>query len=462
MSYLLALFMAPIWGYAQMDPESAEATYPTIHIPQDSANLARLKQINRDIWQPFSEAYADYDAAKLMSILTGDFIRATGGVEPDIKDFAAYREHVAQHFDWNKETGFRVKIAFTFFERAAGETAASERGIYRYTRIGADSTENSYYGRFHVIHKLVNGTWKIAVDYDSNEDWTISEGDFFAGRPTEVLAVPEMLDFDFANSEDPEFAATITPDGNQFFFNRTTPDRKQMFLFQLELVEGDWMEPAKPSFSDSGFSDIDPMLSPNGQQLFFTSNRPTNGKAAKDYDIWVSQRRADGWSPAKPLGSGVNSPEDEVFCSLTATGDLYFSRFIGNKAKIFRAAFQNGNYLPATEVKLPGTDTCSVSNPAISPDGKWLVFTSSELGGKGSADLFASQKMPNGQWSAPRNLAGANCEFADFAPAFSPDGQHLFFTSERPGVVQDFPKGKRRPGDLYRILWDFIRPETGN
>jgi hypothetical protein len=60
----------------------------------------------------------------------------------------------------------------------------------------------------------------------------------------------------------------------------------------------------------------------------------------------------------------------------------------------------------------------SISNPAISPDGQWLVFASGEMGGKGSADLFVSKNTGNGQWSAPVNLARLNSPFAEFAPAF--------------------------------------------
>jgi hypothetical protein len=44
----------------------------------------------------------------------------------------------------------------------------------------------------------------------------------------------------------------------------------------------------------------------------------------------------------------------------------------------------------------------------------------------------------------------------DFAPSLRPDGRHLFFTSERPGVVASVLEGERPPGDLYRIELDAL------
>jgi Tol biopolymer transport system component len=62
-----------------------------------------------------------------------------------------------------------------------------------------------------------------------------------------------------------------------------------------------------------------------------------------------------------------------------------------------------------------------------------------------------ASRAHDGVWSPAQNLGAAvNSPFADFAPAFSPDGKYLFFTSERPGVVPT-PVSGRPPGDIYQI-----------
>lgn len=97
------------------------------------------------------------------------------------------------------------------------------------------------------------------------------------------------------------------------------------------------------------------------------------------------------------------------------------------------------------------TTAASESNPAISPDGTLLVFVSDREGGQGGADLYAS-RAHGGAWSPARNLGPlVNSPLADFAPAFSPDGKYLFFTSERPGIVPTPTSGSRPPGDIYQI-----------
>jgi hypothetical protein len=41
-----------------------------------------------------------------------------------------------------------------------------------------DSTQRIYFGKFHVILERESDTWKISMDYDSNENGTIDEKSF--------------------------------------------------------------------------------------------------------------------------------------------------------------------------------------------------------------------------------------------------------------------------------------------
>ena len=103
-----------------------------------------------------------------------------------------------------------------------------------------------------------------------------------------------------------------------------------------------------------------------------------------------------------------------------------------------------------TAALLDDTATGTETNPAISPDGTLLVFASDRDGGIGGADLYL-RRLRDGAWSTAANLGPAiNSPLADFAPAFSPDGKYLFFTSERPGIAPTPPSG-RPPGDIYQI-----------
>ncbi len=168
--------------------DKPERPLPKVHIPQDAENLARLREIDRDIWAPFMEAYATEDAGKYINLHTPDLVRATGGKDAGVKDLANYKANVQGQFEWTKGQKAKPSIAFAFFERVAGAATASERGIYRYTLTYSDGEQFHYYGKFHVILRKMDGTWKIAVDYDSDEDGGVGEADFAAGLPPGVFA----------------------------------------------------------------------------------------------------------------------------------------------------------------------------------------------------------------------------------------------------------------------------------
>lgn len=196
-NYLLLSLLFPFAAAAQTE---LTRSFPQIHIPPNAENVARLKEINRDIWTPFAGAYAESDAEKYLGLHTPDFIRANGGARAGVKDLAAYRESVTRGFQWGKDNNRRTAIAFTFFERISGENLASERGIYCYTSMAPDGSQQHFYGKFHVFHRKTDGVWKIAVDYDSNEDGAIGAADFEAGLPphrfgcmAEAIALDDSL-----------------------------------------------------------------------------------------------------------------------------------------------------------------------------------------------------------------------------------------------------------------------------
>jgi hypothetical protein len=75
--------------------------------------------------------------------------------------------------------------------------------------------------------------------------------------------------------------------------------------------------------------------------------------------------------------------------------------------------------------------------PAISRDGRSLYFSSNRPGGSGGQDIWlATREREDAPWLAPTNLGSIlNTSANDFAPAFSRDGHHMFFVSDRSGGV---------------------------
>lgn len=146
-----------------------------------------LQELNRDIWIPFSEAYASHDAEKYLRLHSRDLIRGEGD-RKRVLNLAQYSENIRRFFKENKDGGGKIEIQFRFLERIVGDQSASERGIYRLTGTPLKGPARTFYGKFHVFSRKENGVWKILIDYDSNEGKTIDEKAFQAGAALDDFA----------------------------------------------------------------------------------------------------------------------------------------------------------------------------------------------------------------------------------------------------------------------------------
>jgi Periplasmic component of the Tol biopolymer transport system len=81
---------------------------------------------------------------------------------------------------------------------------------------------------------------------------------------------------------------------------------------------------------------------------------------------------------------------------------------------------------------------------SVSPDGQAIVWASDRAGGAGGMDLWIARR-DGIRWVDPQPLP-FNTPGPETEPAFSPDGRWLYFASQR--------KGGRGGLDLYRVAFD--------
>ncbi len=261
------------------------------------------------------------------------------------------------------------------------------------------------------------------------------------------ITSPQVFAPGAVSTADPEFAITFAPDGMTAYFDRANADRSKFAIVSSTFVKGAWQPAAPLPFSTGEFRDVDPFAA--GDRLYFSSNRPRSGSTATDFDTWYVVRTGAGWGEPVHVEGAPSGPGNQVCVSIARDGTLYFQSDATGGGDIYRAPRSGDAYPTAAPVEGISTPA-SESNPAISPDGTLLVFVADREGGVGGSDLYAS-RLRDGVWSPPTNLGpGINSPLADFAPAFSPDGKYLFFTSERPGIVPA-PASGRPPGDIYQI-----------
>jgi hypothetical protein len=239
----------------------------------------------------------------------------------------------------------------------------------------------------------------------------------------------------------------MTADETEIYFTIQSPLGEASAIVMSRSVNGSWSKPEVLPFSGK-YSDMEPFLSPNGLRLYFVSNRPAdNTSAAKDYDIWVTERKdaRAAWSEPKNIGAPVNTTENEFYPSVSNLNNLVFTRDgAGSKGKddIFFCKWNNGLYgAPASMNDSINTDGFEF-NAFLAPDESFLLFTCyNRKGGYGSGDIHISYNKGNYQWTKSENLGKEiNSSMMDYCPFVNVKTGILYFTSRRSSVKKQFDK----------------------
>jgi Tol biopolymer transport system component len=283
-----------------------------------------------------------------------------------------------------------------------------------------------------------------------------------ASRPVDG---PELFGRGVVSTPLDELNAMFTPDGTELYFSVNAPNDAGGFILVSRLADGQWSAPAMATFSGQ-YSDYDPFISPDGRQLFFISNRPKGAERydPRDYDIYVADRTATGWSGPRSVGPVINTERAEYFPSVASDGTLYFSavRPDGQGSfDIYRSRSVNGAYQTpenlGAAVNGPGADIDNF----IAPDQSYLIFAALGRGdGAGGGDIYISH-MRDAAWTPAKNLGEPiNSRAREYAPSVSPDGRWLYWTSKR--GFMDAPLNRRLTVAELQDSLASVRNGTGN
>ena len=140
------------------------------------------KEINEQVWKPFIKAFNNNDNEAFSTVHSKEVVR----VSQDDNQIIGYNEYFkkvpdsvkAKWKDWKRD------IELRFLQRIASGDKAFEVGYYKSSSTNAVTGEKrTGYGKFHVLLKKENGSWKILMDADANEK--TDEAVFMTARPME-------------------------------------------------------------------------------------------------------------------------------------------------------------------------------------------------------------------------------------------------------------------------------------
>ena len=195
------------------------------------------------------------------------------------------------------------------------------------------------------------------------------------------------------------------------------------------------IEPERALNSTS--ADYAPVVTPDGNTLYFTSHRNRGERDDALGKIYRASKTENGWS--RPVMLDLGMPGRDVN-TVGIVGDdealLAYQgyRNEGNVWKLMRDEF--GGWSLEEKVGFPVESRHWETSMTERFDGWERIFVSDRPGGQGGRDLYRTVRLPDGTWSEALNLGRRiNSAGDEESPFLSSDGQTLIFASKgHPGM----------------------------
>ncbi|HUW05618.1 MAG TPA: hypothetical protein VMW01_05115 [Williamwhitmania sp.] len=173
------------------------------------------------------------------------------------------------------------------------------------------------------------------------------------------------------------------------------------------------------------FSNFNAVLSGNGKTLAYTT-QTRNG-----FDVYVAKYIGDSLSTPQKITRQLGG--DFLKTSSLSYGgtDLYLTSVDPENSDIYVSSLSGKKWEQAVKLPKPVNSKWNETHVAISKDGRTLYFTSNRKGGIGGLDIYKTTLGDKGKWTEPVNLGPEiNTPFNEDTPFLSPDEKYLFFSSE--------------------------------
>jgi outer membrane protein OmpA-like peptidoglycan-associated protein len=206
---------------------------------------------------------------------------------------------------------------------------------------------------------------------------------------------------------------------------------------------------------NSAYSEINPILSPDGNVLYFNRvNHPENTYGENDsQDVWMCILQGDSlWSPAVRLPSSVNSQRNNAITAVLENGNailvngIYYKNNVWKKRgfSTFRKSGEDWILADKITVKAYSRKNQGVaSNSYVCPNGQAIIFSCTKRWDGKKNNLFVTVKNSKGKWKSPKKIKKpVSTSFREDAPFLSEDGHTLYFSSNR-------KKGGTGGNDIY-------------
>lgn len=183
-----------------------------------------------------------------------------------------------------------------------------------------------------------------------------------------------------------------------------------------------------------------PVITPDNKNLYFTSRRSNSTARLLDpngeyfEDVYFSTRDSGAWSVAKNIGQPINSETHDATVSISSDGKtmiIYRTNRNLTGGDLYITSLKGNVWSKPEKLSSRINSEFQEASAALSPDKQTLYFSSNRPGGLGGKDLYRVKRLPNGEWSLPRNLGPTiNTIYDEDAPFIDTDGATMYFASK--------------------------------
>ncbi len=187
------------------------------------------------------------------------------------------------------------------------------------------------------------------------------------------------------------------------------------------------------------YDDYSPVISPNGNIMYFTSRRPVGKNPKQDRidhkffeNIFYSRYSNGQWLQSKPIEGAVNSRTHEATAGISTDGMTLFI-YRGDKGgDLFASTLKDNEWSKperlSRDINSKGNQETSI---VFSRDGQRVFFISDRPGGFGGKDIWTAIRDSRGRWAEPTNLGSTlNTPWDEESLFLAPDDITLYFSSQ--------------------------------
>ena len=217
-----------------------------------------------------------------------------------------------------------------------------------------------------------------------------------------------------------ERSPSLSPDGNYVVFAWTGPKQDNQDIYVQQIGSGSPFRRTTDSLDD-----YNPVWSPDGKWIAFLRSQPTAPTGPRSRELRLipplggpERKLADIRSQDFPDAVYLAwSPDSNSLVVTDSPGE-------GQPDALFVVLLETGEERPLTKPQLP---VLADTSPAVSPDGRSLVFLQRTAWGSGELHLLPLGK---GLTAAGESKRLTPAELRADYPAWMPDGKEIIFTAK--------------------------------